>query len=102
MLRPLSVIRRRVDRLATQARTGSCDGHHRRHRWVTVSGSEPVPAWPEQEQGERCACGAELEYFTIVDILHMEPHPDRRPHGGHHAGLTEGDSSQGGAHRGRT
>ncbi len=66
MLRPLSVIRRRVERLATQARTGGCDGHHRRHRWVTVSGSEPVPAWPEREQGERCACGAELEYVTIV------------------------------------
>ena len=93
MLRPLSVIRRRVDRLATQARTGSCDGHHRRHRWVTVSGSEPVPAWPEQEQGERCACGAELEY-------HDRGHT---PHGaGVHtgdAGLTEGDST---AHRGRT
>ena len=78
MLRPLSVVRRRVERLATQARTEGCSGHHRRHRWVTVYGSEPIPPWPEREQGERCACGAELEYFTIVDVLHREPHPDLR------------------------
>ena len=79
MLRPLSVIRRRVEKLATQARTERCGGHHRRHRWVTVSGSDRVPAWPPQEHGGRCGCGAELEYFTIVDEIHMEPHPDREP-----------------------
>ncbi len=102
MLRKLSNVRRRVEQLATQARSGRCDGNHRRHRVVDVFDDEPVPAWPEREQGERCACGAELEYFTIVDVLHREPHPDRHPHGGDHAGLTEGGSGQGGAHRGRT
>ena len=53
---------------------------------ATVYGSEPLPARPEREQGERCACGAELEYFTSVDELHMEPHPDRRSQGGKSCG----------------
>ncbi len=77
MLRRLSNVRRRVEQLAVETTKAGCGGNHRRHRWVTVYGSEPVPAWPEREQGERCACGAELEYFTVVDRLHMEPHPDR-------------------------
>ena len=59
-MRPLSVIRRRVDRLATQARSGRCKGDHRRHRVVDVFGDDPTPPWPEQEQGERCATSATL------------------------------------------
>ncbi len=76
MRSPLSAIKRRVDRLAAQAATAECGGNHRRTRFVTVYGDDPVPPWPEREQGGRCACGAELEYFTAVDEIHMEPHPD--------------------------
>ncbi len=75
MLRRLSNVRRRVEQLATQARSGRCEGHHRRHRVVTVFDDDPTPPWPEREQGERCACGAELEYVSIVDEIHLEPHP---------------------------
>ncbi len=70
MLRKLSNVRRRVEQLATQARSGRCDGNHRRHRVVDVFDDEPVPAWPERDQGERCRCGAELVYVTIVDKIH--------------------------------
>ena len=76
MLRPLSVIRRRVEQLATQARSEGCGGNHRRQRWVDVYGDDPTPPWPEREHGERCACGAELEYVTIVNELHMGAHPE--------------------------
>ena len=81
MLRRLSNVRRRVEQLATQATTAECGGNHRWHRWVTVYGDDPVPPWPERDQGERCACGAELEYFTVVHELHMEPHADQHLHG---------------------
>ena len=75
MLRRQSNVRRRVVQLATQAGSGRCDGNHRRHRVVTVFGDDPTPPWPEREQGELCACGAELECFTIVH-QHI---PDDRP-----------------------
>ena len=63
MLRGLSNVRRRVEQLAG---SGRCNGQHRVQRVVHVYGHEPTPPWPEEEKGERCACGAELEYFTIV------------------------------------
>ena len=66
MLRRLSVIRRRVEQLATQSGSGRCDGNHRLHRVVMVFGDDPVPPWPERDQGERCACGAALAYVAIV------------------------------------
>ena len=72
MLRPLSNMRRRVEQLG-------CGESHQRHRWVIVSGDDPMPAWPERDQGERCRCGAELVYVTIVDVIHTEPHPARVP-----------------------
>lgn len=82
MRHPLSVIRRRVDRLVAQNATAGCGGNHRRHRWVTVYGDDPAPPWTAQEQVERCDCGAELEYFTVVDEIHGEPHPDMHPQRG--------------------
>ena len=66
MLRGLSSVRRRVEQLATQAGSERCDGYHRRSRVVHVHGTEATPAWPEAGADERCACGAELEYFQIV------------------------------------
>ena len=52
-----------------------CSGHHRRHRIVHVVNDDPTPPWPEEESGRRCACGAEIELFTIV---HQQL-PDDRP-----------------------
>ena len=75
MLRRLSNVRRRVEQLATQAGSGRCDGNHRRHRVVTVFGNDPTPPWPE-EKGERCVCGAELEYFQVVHQHIAGAHPD--------------------------
>ena len=60
MLRRLASVRRRVDRLATEARVAGCAGHHRRVRVVDVFGDDPTPPWPEAERGGRCACGAKL------------------------------------------
>jgi len=81
MLRRLSVIRRRVEQLATQSGSGRCDAYHRRHRVVNVFGDDPTTPWPERDQGERCACGAALEYFTVVHV-HMEPDADQHLQGG--------------------
>ena len=64
MLRPLSVIRRRVDRLATQAASAGCLGDHQRYR---------TPPWPEADAGGRCVCGTALEYVQIVNELHPGP-----------------------------
>ena len=75
MLRKLSNVRRRVEQLATEAVSGRCNGHHRRHRVVHVSNDDPTPAWPEEAIAKRCTCGAELEFFTIV---HQQI-PERRP-----------------------
>ncbi len=75
MLRKLSNEQRQVEQLATQAGLGRCSGHHRRHRIVHVVNDDPTPPWPEEERGRRCACGAEIELFTIVHQLL----PDDRP-----------------------
>ncbi len=63
MLRGLSNVRRRVEQLAG---AGRCVGNHRIHRIVHVSNDDPIPQWPERDEGGRCACGAELEYLSIV------------------------------------
>ena len=47
-------------------RSGPCPGDHRVQRVVHVYGHEPTPPWPEEEKGGRCACGAELDYLTVV------------------------------------
>ena len=63
MLRGLSNVRRRVEQLAG---SGRCKGSHRIHRIVHVRNDDPTPPWPEEAIGKRCACGAELEYLTVV------------------------------------
>ena len=75
MLRGLSNVRRRVEQLATQAGAGRCNGNHRMNRIVHVSNEDPTPPWPEGDSGKRCACGAELEFLTIVH----QYVPDDRP-----------------------
>ena len=65
-MRGLSHVRRRAEQLATQAGAGRCNGNHRMHRVVHVSNENPTPPWPEEDRGKRCACGAELEFLTIV------------------------------------
>ena len=59
MKSPLSNMRRRV------AQSG-CGEQHQLSRVVFVQGDDPTPPWPEQDQGRRCSCGTELEYFTII------------------------------------
>ncbi len=75
MLGKLSNVRRRVEQLATQAGLGRCDGRHQRGRVVHVYHDDPTPPWPEDVVEKRCACGAELEFLTIVH-QHM---PNERP-----------------------
>ena len=44
-----------------------CSGDHRVQRIVHVRDDDPTPPWPEEDNRcERCACGAELEFLTIV------------------------------------
>ena len=63
MLRGLSNVLRRVEHLPV---SGRCNGNHRVQRVVHVYGHEPTPPWPEEDKGERCACGVELEFLTVV------------------------------------
>ena len=72
MLRGLSNVRRRVEQLATRARTGRCDRDHQRIRIVTVQGNEPVPPWPEAGADERCVCGTPLKHLLIVNEIRQE------------------------------
>ena len=53
--------------MATETRSGRCEGRHQRTRFVDVIGDEPTPPWPEAEKGGRCVCGAELKFVTNVD-----------------------------------
>ena len=71
MLRPLSTIRRRVDRLATQAASARCAGNHQRTRIVTVYNDDPTPPWPEADAGGLCARGTPLEFTLIVNKLRV-------------------------------
>ena len=50
----------------TQPGAGPCNGYHRVQRIVHVRDDDPTPPWPEEDRGKRCACGAELEFFTIT------------------------------------
>ncbi len=63
MVREFPHMRRQVEHLPG---SGPCNGYHRVQRVVHVYGHEPTPPWPEEDKGERCACGAELEYLTVV------------------------------------
>ena len=72
-MRRLSAIRRRVDHLAREASRARCSSDHGRYRVVNVSGDEPTPAWPERAAGGKCACGADVEYVTIVNRFHSSP-----------------------------
>ena len=72
MLRGLSNVRRRVEQLATLAGSGRCSGYHRIHRgpvYVSNDNPSPPPPWPNEDTGEWCACGAKMEFFTIVHQL---------------------------------
>ncbi len=55
---------RRGEPLVTLPGSGPCSGYHRVQRIVHVYGDDPTPPWPEEDN--RCACGAELEFLTIV------------------------------------
>ncbi len=50
-------------------------GCHQRGRVVHVYNDDPTPPWSGEVMGRRCACGAELEFLTIVH-QHI---PDDRP-----------------------
>ena len=66
-MRGLSHVRRRDEPLVTLPGSGPCNGYHRVQRIVHVRGDDPTPPWPEEDTlCERCACGAELEFFTIT------------------------------------
>lgn len=54
----------------TEAASAACGGNHRRYRVVEVYGDDLLPPWTEREQGERCSCGAEQEFFSVVDVFH--------------------------------
>ena len=65
MLRGLSHVRRQVEHLP--GGSGRCNGSHRVQRIVHVYGYEPTPPWPEEDaRPERCSCGKELEFLTVV------------------------------------
>ena len=65
-----TVENRRAEQLATETRFARCGGNHQRTHWVDLHGDEPMAPWPERERGGRCVCGAELEFHSIVDVLH--------------------------------
>ena len=65
MLRPLANARRKVEQLATEARSGRCDGNHRRYQVVEFA-DDPLAPWPECDRGGRCACGAGLRFVKLV------------------------------------
>ncbi len=58
---------RRDEPLVTLPGSGRCNGYHRVQRIVHVRDDDPTPPWPEEDTlCERCACGTELEFFTIT------------------------------------
>lgn len=69
MLRKLGAVRRRVEQLATQARSEGCGGNHQRVNIVTLNAGGTVPAWPKAGAEERCACGANLRFLLIVNEI---------------------------------
>ena len=79
MLRPLSSVRRRVERLAKEAAPPVCHGDHTRLMVSHLWGDEPPPAWPERERGDCCACGAELEYLHVVHHYATGPEESANP-----------------------
>ena len=69
MLQKLSGVRRRVERLATEARSEGCGGDHQRLKIVFLDAGESAPAWPEAGAEKHCACGAELQFFQVVNSV---------------------------------
>jgi hypothetical protein len=61
----------RDEPLVTLPGAGPCNGYHRVQRIVHVHGDDPTPPWPEEDT--RCACGAELEFSTIVHQHIQDP-----------------------------
>ena len=59
----------RVDRLSQGLHPPECDGNHIRLGMSFVHGDEPVPAWPDPDAPETCACGAPLEYRRVIHEL---------------------------------
>jgi hypothetical protein len=67
MLRDLSAIRGRVERLATGTPT-AC-GQHEFSRISEWREEEPEPMWPAPGSHSRCQCGAELRYYhTVIEV----------------------------------
>ncbi len=67
MVKGLSHVGRPDEPRITLPGLGPCNGYHRVQRIVHVHGDDPTPPWPEEDSRcERCACGAELEFFTIT------------------------------------
>ncbi len=62
----LAGVRRRVERMAAAAKVGECAREHRVVKSSGVWDDDPVPSWPEQQLGQRCVCGREVEYFHLV------------------------------------
>ena len=70
---------RRDEPLVTLPGSGPCNGYHRVQRIVHVRDDDPTPPWPKEDTlRERCACGAKLEFSTIV---HQHVPDDRAAHG---------------------
>ena len=57
MVRPLSVIRSRVDQLATKAGSERCNRYHHLHGVVHVYNDDPISPWPEKEKASGAPAG---------------------------------------------
>ena len=69
----LQPIRARVNRLATSVAAAGCGGSHWRLHCSNVWNDDPVPDWPPADAPTDCACGAELTYRHMVNILIGSP-----------------------------
>ena len=67
MVRGVSHVGRPNEPRITLPGSGPCNGYHWVQRIVHVHGDDPTPLWPKEDTlRERCACGAKLEFSTIV------------------------------------
>jgi len=77
MLRDLSAIRGRVERLATGTLT-ACNGQREFSHMSVWREGEPEPVWPEPGAPSRCQCEAELRYHhTVIELWGLS---DRQQH----------------------
>ena len=68
-MKKLSRERRKVEQLATQARSDKCGHNHQRLNIVYLRRGESASAWPGPGAAERCTCGVTLEYVQIVNEI---------------------------------